>query len=409
MSLRYVAQYVASHLQTEVELYHPETEQLIFHCDPFSDYPSVLKTAPALRSALWTCMCKAQEAPVFSFINGAFCCAYCCTEDGVWLIGPFRLAYDGSAMHARHTTDIPEIETERLPHLPRITPLSAAGGVLLLYNLRHEDDMSAAACFQLNFDSGEIHTHANARISADLFQDRENDDMHNTWGQEVRLLKCIEEGDEDTLKRIWMEPVTNFPRADSPDPVRSGKNMAIYNVTACGRAAIRGGLSADYIFALTDSYTQQIEDLQSMPMLQPLVQDIQLQLASMVRKQKEQQRRGGDAVCHPLVAQAKTYVFRHLHEKLTVEQVAEHLHVHPNFLTSLFHREEGISLYQYILAQKIDLAKNLLIYSDYSYIDIANYLGFTSQSHLGARFKAATGMTLREYRNRYKKETFDEI
>ena len=80
-----------------------------------------------------------------------------------------------------------------------------------------------------------------------------------------------------------------------------------------------------------------------------------------------------------------------------------------NFLTSLFHREEGISLYQYILAQKIDLAKNLLIYSDYSYIDIANYLGFTSQSHLGACFKAATGMTLREYRNRYKKETFDEI
>ena len=80
-----------------------------------------------------------------------------------------------------------------------------------------------------------------------------------------------------------------------------------------------------------------------------------------------------------------------------------------NFLTSLFHREEGISLYQYIFAQKIDLAKNLLIYSDYSYIDIANYLGFTSQSHLSARFKAATGMTLREYRNRYKKETFDEI
>ena len=62
--------------------------------------------------------------------------------------------------------------------------------------------------------------------------------------------------------------------------------------------------------------------------------------------------------------------------------------------------------HDFTFTQKIELAKNLLIYSDYSFIDIANYLGFTSQSHLGARFKAATGMTLREYRNKYKKEDF---
>ena len=49
--------------------------------------------------------------------------------------------------------------------------------------------------------------------------------------------------------------------------------MAIYNVTACGRAAIRGGLSADYVFEITEAYTQQIEDLQNLLLLQPLVQD----------------------------------------------------------------------------------------------------------------------------------------
>ena len=50
--------------------------------------------------------------------------------------------------------------------------------------------------------------------------------------------------------------------------------------------------------------------------------------------------------------------------------------------------------------------KNLLTYSDYSFLEIANYLGFVSQSHLGKQFKTATGMTLKEYRDKYHKEEF---
>lgn len=47
------------------------------------------------------------------------------------------------------------------------------------------------------------------------------------------------------------------------------------------------------------------------------------------------------------------------------------------------------------------LVKNLLIYSQYSYIEIASYLGFSSQSYLGQQFKKLTGFTLKEYRDRY--------
>jgi len=40
-------------------------------------------------------------------------------------------------------------------------------------------------------------------------------------------------------------------------------------------------------------------------------------------------------------------------------------------------------------------------YSDYSYIEIATYLGFSSQSHLGTHLKKHTGHTLRQYREIY--------
>ena len=46
----------------------------------------------------------------------------------------------------------------------------------------------------------------------------------------------------------------------------------------------------------------------------------------------------------------------------------------------------------------------MLTYSTYSYSRIASYLGYSSQSHMGAEFKKATGMTLKEYREANAKE-----
>jgi len=49
----------------------------------------------------------------------------------------------------------------------------------------------------------------------------------------------------------------------------------------------------------------------------------------------------------------------------------------------------------------------MLVYSRYSYSAIANYLGFSSQSYLGAKFKKATGLTLHQYREKYGVKEFD--
>ena len=67
-----------------------------------------------------------------------------------------------------------------------------------------------------------------------------------------------------------------------------------------------------------------------------------------------------------------------------------------------------MTLTDFILQEKVKLTKNLLTYSPYSYIEIATYLGFSSQSHLGKVFKKYTDMTLRQYRERYGREEIQE-
>lgn len=110
------------------------------------------------------------------------------------------------------------------------------------------------------------------------------------------------------------------------------------------------------------------------------------------------------------VKKCKDYIFTHLHGKLTLTRIADALSLNASYLSSLFHRSEGISITEFIRNEKINLAQNLLMYSDYSYSEIAAYLGFASQSHLGTQFRKTVGMTLREYREIYgKKMPFYEI
>lgn len=69
-----------------------------------------------------------------------------------------------------------------------------------------------------------------------------------------------------------------------------------------------------------------------------------------------------------------------------------------SYLSRLFKKETGISVSDYIRRQKIDMAKNLLKYSEYSMIEIANRLSFSSQSHFIQQFREIVGMTPKKYR-----------
>ena len=57
--------------------------------------------------------------------------------------------------------------------------------------------------------------------------------------------------------------------------------------------------------------------------------------------------------------------------------------------------------------EKIEVAKKLLQYSDYSMIDIANRLSFSSQSHFIQQFREIVGMTPKKYKDLYYMKQWD--
>ena len=101
---------------------------------------------------------------------------------------------------------------------------------------------------------------------------------------------------------------------------------------------------------------------------------------------------------NPRINQAMHYVQQNYHKKLSVGEIADQVGVTPEYLSSCFHKEVGITLPEYINRQKITVAKRLLLFSEMSLSEIAVFLSFSSQSYFQAIFKKITGVTPSEYR-----------
>lgn len=73
--------------------------------------------------------------------------------------------------------------------------------------------------------------------------------------------------------------------------------------------------------------------------------------------------------------------------------LSDRLHYEYNYLSSLFSSVEGITLEQYIIRQKIEKVKELLLYDELNLSEIAHKLGYSSVAHLSGQFKKVTGFT----------------
>lgn len=73
--------------------------------------------------------------------------------------------------------------------------------------------------------------------------------------------------------------------------------------------------------------------------------------------------------------------------------ISDKLHKEYTYLSNLFSEKEGVTIEKYIILQKIERVKELLVYDELSLSQIADELGYSSVAHLSGQFKKITGFT----------------
>jgi LacI family transcriptional regulator len=108
------------------------------------------------------------------------------------------------------------------------------------------------------------------------------------------------------------------------------------------------------------------------------------------------------AASDPKVVAALRFMWNHVAEDLTVDQIAREVGTPRRSLERAFMQDLGRGIYQEFLRRRLDLARDHVLQTDRSIGEIADLLGFNSVTAFGRAFKAAYGASPIQYRRRHR-------
>ena len=106
---------------------------------------------------------------------------------------------------------------------------------------------------------------------------------------------------------------------------------------------------------------------------------------------------------NPHVTAIKQYIFDNLSGDLSLEKIACHVHLAPQYICTLFKKQTDITITKFILEARIDLAKMLIVSTADPIFEIAESCGFTDYCYFSHTFKKLTGISAAGYRKAKRK------
>ena len=233
------------------------------------------------------------------------------------------------------------------------------------------------------------------KLSHIEFLNREYNVSHLSYEREMAFFQSIKDGDPAEAKRLFKPFNCEEMGKLSEDSLRNLKYHLIITVAFITRYCIEGGMEMEAAYNLSDIYIRSIDKCRredEINLLHREVVDDYAQRMSIIRKQNRYPKS---------VTLCLDYIYDNLHTRITLEMLADITNLSPAYLSKLFHKEVGLTVSEYITKKRIEAAGNMLKFSEYSCLDISEYLCFSSESHFIQVFKKHTGYTPKAYRERF--------
>ncbi|GGD64423.1 AraC family transcriptional regulator [Paenibacillus nasutitermitis] len=99
-----------------------------------------------------------------------------------------------------------------------------------------------------------------------------------------------------------------------------------------------------------------------------------------------------------IVSDVNQYIEQHLSEPLSLDVLADHVYLHPTYLSKLYKQATSVGVSDWIKDRRLKRAKELLANSRLKVHEIAGAVGFESGQYFAKVFKKETNCTPQEYR-----------
>lgn len=215
--------------------------------------------------------------------------------------------------------------------------------------------------------------------------------MQARYDSENELLRVVANGQVLRAERLLSGFIPSHFAQRTADPVRNIKNYCIIGNTLLRKAAEQGGVHPVYLDELSSAFAKRIENLGAVDAGEGLFSDMVRSYCRLVRKHTAQHY-------SPLVEKAVLFIDADLSRDLSLSAIAEDLNISAPYLSSVFRKETGKTVTEYVNEKRTAHAASLLRGSTLQVQTVAQYCGIPDVNYFSKIFKRYHGVTPREYR-----------
>ena len=229
-------------------------------------------------------------------------------------------------------------------------------------------------------------------------EDEFDEIKHREPTEELLFYRAVASGDIKTVKKNCERQ--RFTECDgvgvlSKNAVTNMKYHFVITTAMITRLCKQNGMEMEQAFRLSDFYIQKLDGIHT-------VEEVQSLHDEMVMDYTEKMRRYfRDNTYSKHINASKEYIYSHIKERITIEDLADSLGVSASYLSRLFKKETGKSFVGYLTGYRMEKAARMLVETNEKSYMIAKNVGYTDPNYFSYVFKRQYGVSPSKYRTEY--------
>ena len=175
------------------------------------------------------------------------------------------------------------------------------------------------------------------------------------------------------------------------NPLRNAQNYCIVLNTQLRHALEESGIHPYQVDRLSNAIGMEIEQLKNISQLPGFFNDVIRRYCRLVQEHAYPNLR-------PLTNLAVTYIKEHLADNLTVKDTAKALTINANYLSTLFHKDMGMTFIDFVNRERTNQAAALLRHTNLQIQQIASTVGYNNTIYFAKQFVRFQGISPSQYR-----------
>lgn len=216
--------------------------------------------------------------------------------------------------------------------------------------------------------------------------------LERRYAVENELINAVSKGLTNKAEMIFsnIKP-ENALESRLTDSLRNTKNYMIILNTLLRKAAEQGKVHPYHIDIVSSDLALKIEAMQSVSECENLLKYMVKKYCRLVNKHSQKSY-------SLLIQKVTTQIESDISSDLSLNNLASMFQINPSYLSSLFKKETGATLTEYVNKKRIDRAKELLLSTNLQVQNIAQRCGILDVNYFTKTFKKYTDMTPKTYR-----------